>query len=339
MLRLVVRLALTALFGFLLLHAPSSVQAQGVLYVDGFGAPDNPNDNAVRCYDATTGQFLRTLIPSGSGGLHDPQGMLFGPDGNLYISNFLEGQILRYDTRTGKFLGVFASGHQQEIGGFAFGPDGNLYVGDFFDTISRYNGKTGAFMDDFVPSRVYEGLGPQPFGFETPYKLTFGPDGNLYVLPDTESDVLRFNGKTGEFMGIFATSPHPLFLADAMVFGPDGDLYLTAWSNEVLRFDGKTGALISQLVSDDGRRILTNGIAFGPDNNIYLSSYSGNVQRYDGKTGAFIDTFVPSGSGGIGYTGDLIFGPGAVVPEPGAFAFVLSGIACGVCFAKRRKRF
>jgi hypothetical protein len=34
---------------------------------------------------------------------------------------------------------------------FAFGPDGNLHIGSLHQNVLRYNGKTGAFMDVFVP--------------------------------------------------------------------------------------------------------------------------------------------------------------------------------------------
>ena len=42
--------------------------------------------------------------------------------------------------------------------------------------VLRYNGTTGAFIDAFVSS----GSG----GLDMPSGLTFGPDGNLYVVPE-----------------------------------------------------------------------------------------------------------------------------------------------------------
>ena len=43
----------------------------------------------------------------------------------------------------------------------AFGPDGNLYVASFGSgDVFRYNGSTGAFMDDFIPADTGDLHGP-----------------------------------------------------------------------------------------------------------------------------------------------------------------------------------
>ena len=66
-------------------------------------------NNSVIEYDATTGAFIRTFVPSGSGGLASPDGILFGQDHNLYVANSDNGppEVLRYNGQTGVFLGVF----------------------------------------------------------------------------------------------------------------------------------------------------------------------------------------------------------------------------------------
>src|SRR5262249_37645274 len=48
--------------------------------------------------------------PQGSGGLNQPIGEAFGPDGNFYVCSYGTNQILRYDGTTGAFIDVFASG-------------------------------------------------------------------------------------------------------------------------------------------------------------------------------------------------------------------------------------
>ena len=52
------------------------------------------------------------------------------------------------------------------------GPDGNLYVADD-NSILRYNGTTGAFMNAFVSAASG--------GLNYASGIAFGPDGNLYV--------------------------------------------------------------------------------------------------------------------------------------------------------------
>src|SRR5205814_10687594 len=45
------------------------------------------------------------------GGLSIPTGMIFGPDGNLYVSNHDTNSVLRFNGATGAFIDVFASGN------------------------------------------------------------------------------------------------------------------------------------------------------------------------------------------------------------------------------------
>src|SRR5262249_61962367 len=100
--------------------------------------------------------------------------------------------------------------------GIIFGSDGNLYVADGNgDTdgngindgrIVRYNGVTGAFIDEFVP---ISGNG----GMSHPQGLVFGPSVenpnklDLYVTNAfSNNSVLRFDGATGAFLGEFVAS-------------------------------------------------------------------------------------------------------------------------------------
>ena len=118
--------------------------------------------------------------------------MVFGPDGNLYVSSAVTDNVLRYDGTTGAFIDVFASGGGLDRpGGLVFGPDGNLYVGNIEpDNVLRYDGTTGAFLDIFASGG----------GLINPLGLDFGPDGNLSVASSGAQNVLRYNGTTGAFV-------------------------------------------------------------------------------------------------------------------------------------------
>lgn len=49
---------------------------------------------------------------------------------DLLVSSRLSNNLLRYDSETGEFRGVFAEGPElANPNGIACGPDGNLYVG------------------------------------------------------------------------------------------------------------------------------------------------------------------------------------------------------------------
>lgn len=65
------------------LAALGSVQAARAqeLFVTSF------DNSRVLRYDGTTGAFLDTFVPTAAGGLRNPAGLVFGPDGNLYVSS------------------------------------------------------------------------------------------------------------------------------------------------------------------------------------------------------------------------------------------------------------
>lgn len=46
-------------------------------------------------------------MTSGSGGLSDPYGLVFGPGANLYVSSTDTGEVLRYNGVTGAFIDAF----------------------------------------------------------------------------------------------------------------------------------------------------------------------------------------------------------------------------------------
>src|SRR5262245_6507456 len=97
-----------------------------------------------------------------------------------------------------------------------------------------------------------------------------------------------------------------------MVFGPDGDLYLSsAASSEVLRYDGTTGAFKQVFITAGlGGLDEAEGMAFGPNGNLFVASELGNaVLEYDGVTGAFVGEFVAADSGGLSEPTFITFGP------------------------------
>lgn len=226
-------------------------------------------DDSVIAFDEQSGRSLGELIPSGSGGLVEPDSMSWGPDGQLYISSGRtpeESAILRYDAHTGAFIDRFASGGGlTRPYGHAFGPDGLLYVSSFLsDQILRYDADSGAFVDVFA-----SGNGA-PGGVNGPNGLAFGPDGKLYVttegsvsgsFPGLPSEVLRFDIATAQ-AEVFIAQPDPSSTGLGYVsllgllFGPDCDaagysrgrceLFVSDFGNDIRRYDLQ-GKLLAQL--------------------------------------------------------------------------------------------
>jgi len=265
-------------------------------------------DSVVR-YDAATGEYVDTFIPSGHGGLEEPEAMAFGPDGNLYVASANLHRIKRYDGVTGAYIDDFARGGRlQYPRGIAFGPDGHLYVCSSHSyNVLRYDGQTGAFLDRFITRE--EG------GFGKVQDLIFHEDGCLYVSSrEGPEDVRKFDATTGEFLGVFA-SGGGLTETQGMAFGPDGNLYVaSSGSHEVIRYDGTTGAFIDVFVSSrSGGLGNTEDVGFGPYGDLYVTSfYSDNVLRYHGRTGEFAE--VLAAGDGLNHPTYLLLDPGVVQP-------------------------
>jgi len=213
-----------------------------------------------------------------------------------------------------------------------------LVTGQLSKNVLRYDGVTGAFVDEFVP--------PSDAFLQQPFGIAYGLDGNLYVLDVNFLQIVRFNGVTGEFLDIFEPNvsgddlrlgPDGNFYASdilnkqvlrlttggdatpfatgvpspaGLAFGPDENLYVTSSADDsVRRFNGQTGQLIDEFIAPgSGGLNVPLGIAFGPDGNLYVASNaSDSVLRYRSSDGSFLDAFVPSGSNGLDGPSGLLF--------------------------------
>ncbi|SAK66529.1 hypothetical protein AWB78_02417 [Caballeronia calidae] len=126
-----------------------------------------------------------------------PRGLVFGPDGYLYVSSTgcldsklgafdpLKGYILRFNANTGKFMNVVASDqtvaslHRPE--GLVFDSAGNLWVTSFqadrtdADRILKLDGNTGKLLDELVLAP------PNSINRSYAQAIIFGPGGKLYI--------------------------------------------------------------------------------------------------------------------------------------------------------------
>lgn len=319
----------------------------------------NTRGNNIVSFDEVTGNFLGEFITADRG-LIDPDTIVYGPDGNIYVSSgtTLENSaILRFDGKTGAFIDRFASGNGlYRPYGMAFGPDGNLYVSSFLsDEILRYDSKTGQFVDTFARGTAIAD------GLNGPNGLLFGPDGFLYAttqgsvaengVPNYqfESQVLRYNPATGEGQ-VFARQPAPSpdsfgfvsFLGLA-INPKDGDLYVSDFANSIRRYDLLTGLLEGAISTNyTGTQPSNNfigSLAFGPDGNLFTVGFDftqnniGSILRYDSSglplplAGNFGALFVAN-SDRLQRPIGIAFTPPVDVPEPGmAWGLMLAAIA------------
>lgn len=127
----------------------------------------------------------------------------------LWAGGWSSDNVVRFEAQGGAFLGEFVAAGRGGLNAahhFSFGPDGHFYVASYFtSSVMRYDGATGEPLPgplgaggtaQFVP--------PGSGGLDFPLGIAFGPDQNLYVASFVNSFILRYDGRTGAFMDIFA---------------------------------------------------------------------------------------------------------------------------------------
>ncbi|MFD7921393.1 SMP-30/gluconolactonase/LRE family protein [Streptomyces sp. NPDC059740] len=238
-------------------------------------------------------------------------GVAFGPDGRLYVAQYLAGQISAVDPASGEVeVVVPMDGPVQSPDDLAFGADGSMYVADLVPGIVWRRSPQGEYSVVSDQVKVPNGItcvGDRLFVNE------MKTQGRLVELfPDGRDPVVLAEG---------------LAMGNAMQTGPDGCLYYPHMlTNQVWRVptDGGAPEVVAEKVHDPvavrfdqggvmhvlsrgeagfvtridlhgtgSRHLVTSGVtgldnaAFDAENRMYVSSYatSGVVEMHpDGRT-------------------------------------------------------
>jgi glucose/arabinose dehydrogenase len=247
------------------------VVKDNVVYVadTGEGSPTG----RIAMYDATSGSFQGAFVPSDFGPEFRPRGLVFGPDGGLYVT---VSSIQKTDTPD---------------------PPGHIL---------RIDVKTGA--DRVVAWNDGDGVDDSKYGeavdLHNPLGITFAKDGTMYVTcnrkdmstsADRNTQIVKIDPLTRKELGHFELVPevHPestRYFAQSLVFGPGNKLFIPI-TVESIDVGTTSGAVLTyDPVSD---HISTFHASSTVEPSLASPSYLIFGQS-DGATLAYVDAPIPA---------------------------------------------
>lgn len=153
------------------------------------------------------------------------------------------------------------------------------------DTIQRFNGETGEYIDNFVSF--------QSGGLSAPQDILL-INGKLLVTGRFNEDILFYDGITGDFLGNFS-SGYSLDNPTKMTLGPDSLLYISQWgqtNSKVVRFRSEDGTFVDEFTSINVNAGM--GHTWDANGNLYVASFGSSVIKKFDTNGVFIEDFINS---------------------------------------------
>lgn len=146
-------------------------------------------------FNTSTGVLDSTFVTTGNGGLIAPKGIVFRPNGNLYVAD-VTGNVVREFDASGAFVRNIGSGLLNAPSDVAMTPNGKLLVlNQGANAVDRFEPFNGNYMSRFT--------NPGNGGLGVPTTFEMSPDGKLFIVDQGNSKVLRYNGTTGAFIDVF----------------------------------------------------------------------------------------------------------------------------------------
>jgi len=247
---------------------------------DGRYCVSGGRENAIRVWDAGTGQLLRTL----EGHTDWIKELVFLPDGKRCLSASDDGAVRLWDVGTGECLHVFADNAGQ-VFSVAVSPDGQQALSGGTDGVLRlWDLKTGECVKKLTG---HTGL---------IISLAFSPDGWRCATGSHAGWVRLLDLETGEDLRAFQGEPDSGLLAIA--FSSDGQRCLAGNRNGTIHiWDAGTGRLLRKLKAHDGP---VSAVAFARGGRLCALGGEGSmkaVRLWDTEAGEEVGRFF-----GVGFS-------------------------------------
>ncbi len=281
---------------------------------------------------APVGQIAEFPTPTP---MSQPEGIVAGPDGNLWFAEINASKIGELNPATGAISEFATPTPNSSPLGITTGPDGNLWFTEFAaDKIGEINPTTHAISEFAIPTAsafpvdlttgsngnvwftedggnklgeisptthaITEFTVPTPNS--QPFGIASGPDGNIWFTEKLASKIAVFNLTTGtisEFPTLTAAAA-PNAISD----GPDGTLWFTEQADAASRvglIDPTTHAITEfHTPTPMGDPVV---IAPGADGNMWFTEGVGKIGTINAVTKAISEVTLPTASAGpVGIT-------------------------------------
>jgi hypothetical protein len=298
----------------------------GTLFVTDLNGDPYAQSNVGRvlAFDASTGQYLRTVVT----GLTVPSAVTIGPGGQLYVTNSGTGQVLSFDpssTNAAANTGTVFASNIYAPGGLLYDrSDNSMFVselaatqtGFFGENIYHFNASGGLVTQDGTGGVIGVGSGQSGRA-----GMAFDSNHNLYVGTfDNNGSILEFSASNHYTTS--STFTQAAYGASQMVFR-NGNLLVDAqFVGGVVQYDS-TGNPTAYPFIYVGATAFNSGLIGHGSNGLFVSSIGsgtgpGQIGLYNIDTGATLhpgsDVFINSATlaaanGGSGVVGTNSFQP------------------------------
>lgn len=265
------------------------------------------------------------------GQFNNPYGIALDAAGNVYVVDFANDRIQKFDADGGFLLtwGVTGSGAGQFNGAMGLDIDasGNIYVADRLnDRIQKFD-SGGAFLLEWGTTGTGDGQ------FDQPRDVAIDASGNVYVTELGNDRVQKFDAN-GNFLlqwGGLGTANGQFMDPHGIDVDPGGNVYVCEFAgNRVQKFDADGNFLLKwgSAGTGDGQFQSALGLDVDGAGNVYVTDYVGDrIQKFTGvgaylwklSVGALPAAVAVNGSGQMFYSShglDRIYRLGNLPAEP-----------------------